>query len=93
MEKYNNISGEEKFNLVVKVMISIIDMLNIEEEEKENIKLLLPNTIETLSKVSKSGFTSKNKNLVKLNTKKVTNLVCPFFRNPPGWCIEASGKL
>jgi len=75
MESYKKIGGEEKFNLVVKIMMEIVDTMNIEDNEKEDIKLLLPNTIETISKVSKTGFNVKNKNLVKLNTKKVTELV------------------
>lgn len=75
VDKYKIINGEEKFHIVVKIMDEIVNTLDIEDEDKENIKLLLPNTIETISKVSKSGFNVKNKNLVKLNTKKVTDLV------------------
>ena len=75
IEKYKNIGGIEKFNIVVKIMIDVVDTMNIEDIDKEDIKLLLPNTIETISKVSKSGFNIKNKNIVKLNTKKVTELV------------------
>ena len=74
MESYKKIGGEEKFNLVVKIMMEIVDTMNIEDNEKEDIKLLLPNTIETISKVSKTGFNVKNKNLVKLNTKKLQSL-------------------
>ena len=75
VEKYKNISGEEKFNLVVKVINEVINSLNIEDEDKDHIKLLLPNTIETINKVSKNGFDIKKKNLVKLNTKKIIELI------------------
>ena len=75
IEGYKKIGGEEKFHLVVKIMMEIVDTMNIEDTEKKDIKLLLPNTIETISKVSKTGFNIKNKNLVKLDTKKVTELV------------------
>jgi hypothetical protein len=75
VEKYKNISGEEKFHLVVKIMNYIINTLNIDEDDKKSLELLLPNTIETISKVSRSGFNVQNKNLAKLNSKKVTDLI------------------
>lgn len=46
--EYKNLLGSTKKELVIKIIIKILELVNCEKEEIENIKLLLPQLIDSI---------------------------------------------
>ena len=61
--EYKTLLGSTKKELVIKIIVKVLEMVNCEKEEIENIKLLLPQLIDSIVYAfNKSSKLFRNKN-------------------------------